>query len=202
MDGDAADVDALVELCAQEHALLVLDEAHAVLGPDVDAPARRRRAARRHAVEDARRARRLRRRSDAATSSSSRTARRPYIFTTAPTPADTAAALAALAVVRSTEGDALVARLRAHVDRVRPGHPSPIVPFVCGEEQRALAAAAALLEHGLLVPAIRPPTVAPGTSRLAGRAVRRAHRRAGRPTPRGARRGVRRRARAAHATRA
>ena len=60
---------------------------------------------------------------------------RPYIFTTAPTPADTAAALAALArAAQSAEGDALVARLRAHVDRLRPGHPSPILPFVCGEE--------------------------------------------------------------------
>ena len=37
-------------------------------------------------------------------------------------------------------------RLRAHVDRLRPGHPSPIVPFVCGDEQRALDAAAALLD--------------------------------------------------------
>ena len=91
---------------------------------------------------------------------------RPYIFTTAPTPADTAAARAALAVLGSAEGTRLVDRLRAHVDRLRPGHPSPIVPFVCGEESRALAAAAALLDHGLLVPAIRPPTVAPGTSRL------------------------------------
>jgi 7-keto-8-aminopelargonate synthetase-like enzyme len=91
---------------------------------------------------------------------------RPYIFTTAPTPADTAAALTALRIVRSPEGGALVARLRAHVDRVRAGHPSPIVPFVCGAEDRAVAAAAALLEHGLIVPAIRPPTVAPNTSRL------------------------------------
>ena len=74
---------------------------------------------------------------------------RPYIFTTAPTPADTAAALAALRVVRSPEGDALVARLRGHVDRLRAGHPSPILPFVCGDEARALDAAAALLEHGL-----------------------------------------------------
>ena len=37
---------------------------------------------------------------------------------------------------------------------------------MCGEEQVAIDAAAVLLEHGLVVPAIRPPTVAPGTSRL------------------------------------
>src|SRR4029079_16612887 len=88
-------------------------------------------------------------------------------FTTAPTPADTGAALAALRVVRSAEGDALVARLRAHVERIETGHPSPIVPIVLGDEQRALDASTHLLdEHGLLVPAIRPPTVAPGTCRL------------------------------------
>ena len=38
MDGDVAGVPALLDLCAQEHALLVLDEAHAVLGPDVAVP--------------------------------------------------------------------------------------------------------------------------------------------------------------------
>jgi 7-keto-8-aminopelargonate synthetase-like enzyme len=165
MDGDAADVEALLDLCAAEHALLVLDEAHAVLGPKVDV------------APDADVLR---------VGTCSKTlgslggfvagparyvdlienAARPYIFTTAPTPADTAATLAALRIVRSTEGDALVARLRANVDRLRPGHPSPILPFLCGDEQVAIAASAALREHGLVVPAIRPPTVAPGTSRL------------------------------------
>src|SRR5207247_5528155 len=81
-------------------------------------------------------------------------------------PADAAAALAALRVLRSPEGAALVARLAALVERVRAGHPSPIVPVLLGDEERALAASAALLERGLLVPAIRPPTVAPGTCRL------------------------------------
>ncbi len=70
-------------------------------------------------------------------------------------------------MLRSDEGDRLVARLRAHVERIAPGHPSPIVPVVLGDERRSLDASARLLdEHGLLVPAIRPPTVAPGTCRL------------------------------------
>ena len=40
------------------------------------------------------------------------------------------------------------------------------MPVVIGDEEAALEAAARLLERGLFVPAIRPPTVAPGTSRL------------------------------------
>jgi 8-amino-7-oxononanoate synthase len=165
MDGDPADVDALVELCAQEHALLVLDEAHAVLGPAVDT----------EPDADVLRVGTCSKTLGALGGFVAGPSRyvelienssRPYIFTTAPTPADTAAALAALRIVRSSEGDALIARLRANIDRLNPGHPSPILPFVCGEEQRAIEAAAVMLEHGVIVPAIRPPTVAPGTSRL------------------------------------
>lgn len=165
MDGDTVDLDALALLAADHDALLVLDEAHAVLGPDLSplatAPTLR-----------------------IGTLSKTlgalggfvagpqpyvdllRNVARSYIFTTASTPADTAAALAAVGVVRSQEGLALCDRLRGHVDRVRPGHPSPIIPVVLGEEAAALDAAAALERQGLLVPAIRPPTVPPGTSRL------------------------------------
>ena len=64
------------------------------------------------------------------------------------------------------EGAALCARLAAHVERVAPGHPSPIVPVVLGSEERALSCSEALLAEGLWVPAIRPPTVPEGTSRL------------------------------------
>ena len=91
---------------------------------------------------------------------------RSYIFTTASSPADTAAATASLRVLRSEEGHRLRCRLRGLVDRVVPGHPSPIIPIVVGEERAAVAAAAALFDRGLLVPAIRPPTVPPGSSRL------------------------------------
>jgi 7-keto-8-aminopelargonate synthetase-like enzyme len=146
-------------------ALLVLDEAHAVLGPHVDVPD----------GGDVLRVGTLSKALGALGGFVAGPASfvdllvnraRPFIFTTASTPADTAAALAALHIVRAPEGHALAAKLRGHVDRIAPGHPSPIIPVVLGDERKALAASAALLERGLLVPAIRPPTVAPGTSRL------------------------------------
>jgi 8-amino-7-oxononanoate synthase len=165
MDGDVAPVDKLAEVCAHHGALLVLDEAHGVLGPAVNIP------------DDvvALRVGTLSKTLGALGGFVAGPQRytdllvnraRSYIFTTASSPADTAAALAAAQVLQSPEGDALRARLRANVDRLRPGHPSPILPYLCGSETRALDAAAALAERGFLVTAIRPPTVAPGTSRL------------------------------------
>ena len=165
MDGDLAPVDDLAELCARHGALLVLDEAHAVLGP----PAPRRPDLELLVVGTLSKTLGSlggfvagpRAYVDLLVNSA-----RTFIFTTASSPADAAAALAALRIVRSAEGEGLEARLRANVARLRPGHPSPIVPIVLGEEARALAVSKALLERGLLVPAIRPPTVAPGSSRL------------------------------------
>lgn len=43
---------------------------------------------------------------------------------------------------------------------------SPIVPIIIGDAGRTLATADVLLAHGYHVPAIRPPTVAEGSSRL------------------------------------
>lgn len=164
MDGDVAPIDALSAVCTRHGALLVMDDAHAVLGPDP--------------VWGAGPVLRVGTLSKALGSLGGFVAgpaalcdlivnrARTFVFTTASTPADTAAALAALHVVRSPEGDALRATLRAHIDRLRPGHPSPIVAVVVGNEEEAMAASAALADRGLLVPAIRPPTVPAGTSRL------------------------------------
>jgi 8-amino-7-oxononanoate synthase len=165
MDGDVGPADALLDLCAHSGALLVLDEAHAVLGPHVSPPpnaavlrvgtlskflgAAGGFVAGPRALIDL-----LVNRA------------RSFIFTTAGSPADAAGALAALRILNGSEGESLVGRLRALVERVSPGHPSPIVPIVLGSDERALAAAQALLDDGLYVPAIRPPSVAPGTSRL------------------------------------
>lgn len=163
MDGDVAPLDGLAEACRRHGALLVVDDAHAVLGPAGPVgPA---------VVRVGTLSKTLGSLGGFVAGPAALCAlivnrARTFVFTTASTPADTAAALAALGVLRSAEGEALVARLRANVDRLRPGHASPIVPVVVGDEEAAVAAAAALLERGYLVPAIRPPTVPAGTSRL------------------------------------
>lgn len=166
MDGDIAPLDDLLELCALHDALLVVDEAHAVLQPLPPAPAdgptmiqvgtlSKTLGALGGFVAGPR-----------ATVELLVNRARTHIFTTALSPADAAAALAAVGVLVAPEGDALRDRLRSRVERLRPGHPTPVLAVIIGEEDAAMAASAELLAQGLLVPAIRPPTVAPGTSRL------------------------------------
>jgi 8-amino-7-oxononanoate synthase len=164
MDGDRAPVGQLSELCARHGALLVLDEAHEILeAPEPTGAA--------EVVRVGTLSKTLASLGGFAATSGPLAdllvnRARSYIFTTATSPADAAAALAAVRIVRSADGAALVARLRANVDRVRPRHPSPIVPVVVGDEAAAMAASESLRAMGLLVPAVRPPTVPPGTSRL------------------------------------
>jgi 8-amino-7-oxononanoate synthase len=166
MDGDVAPIDEIAELCRSHGALLVIDEAHSVLGPQLEG---------RLDSVDALRVGTLSKALGSIGGFVAGPARfvellenraRSYIFTTATPPAAAAAALAALRIVRSREGAELLGRLRRNVDAVLPGHPSPIVPVVLGSEEAALLASARLLEAGYWVPAIRPPTVPPGTSRL------------------------------------
>lgn len=164
MDGDVAPVAELSAQCADRGCLLVLDEAHAVLQPNPDLPGvtalRVGTLSKTHGALGGFIA------CDGPAADLLVNRARSYIFTTAPTPADSAAALAATRILTGAEGDTLRSRLRANIDRVRPGHPSPIVSVQCGAEADAVKAADVLLDLGLLVPAIRPPTVAPGTSRL------------------------------------
>jgi 8-amino-7-oxononanoate synthase len=99
---------------------------------------------------------------------------RAYVYSTSVPPALAATAEAALAVLRDEPhrqqrlrhlARAVRARLTALGVRLPPGD-SPIVPVIFGSEESALSAASDLLRAGLLVPAIRPPTVPKGTSRL------------------------------------
>lgn len=164
MDGDVAPVRRLSEMCAREGALLVLDDAHAVF--DVEPPDSSARCLRVGTLS-----KELGSQGGYVVGSRKWVdllvnRARPFIFTTALSPASAAAATAAVSVVRSAEGARLREDLRRNIDLLRPGHPTPIVPVVLGAEEAALVASDRLLDDGLLVPAIRPPTVAPGTSRL------------------------------------
>jgi 8-amino-7-oxononanoate synthase len=165
MDGDAAPLPALAQLCIEHGALLVLDEAHAALGPTLT---ENRDLQVLHVGTLSKTLGSL-----GGFVAGSRqliellvNRARTFIFTTGLSPADTAAALAALRICQSQEGERLRLRLRSLVDMLRPGHPSAIVPYIFGEDAAALSAAARLCEAGIYVPAIRPPTVPKGTSRL------------------------------------
>ena len=97
---------------------------------------------------------------------------RSLIYSTAPPPALAAAALAAVEVIRSAEGQELRRHVSVLADALSsalgmPGRPvSSIFPVVMGENDAALAAVGTLLERGFLAPAIRYPTVPRGTARL------------------------------------
>jgi len=184
MDGDLAPLEGIVELARRHRARIVVDEAHAtgVVGPggrglvaglglehEVDvvvgtlgkalgsygafATCTRPMAA--YLLNRARTA----------------------IFSTALPPPAAGAALEALRLVR--EQPALLARLHANARTLREalaahglavppgGDPAmPIVPLVVGDPHAAMALCEAALADGVFAQAIRPPTVAPGTSRL------------------------------------
>jgi 8-amino-7-oxononanoate synthase len=99
---------------------------------------------------------------------------RAYIYSTALPPMAAAVASASVDILESDP--APLANVHARIARLRERcaaagielmpSSTPIQPIVVGNAAGALAASARLREHGLLVPAIRPPTVPAGTSRL------------------------------------
>jgi len=99
---------------------------------------------------------------------------RPYVFTTAAPPLLAAALLASLALIRDGDDrrahlDALIERFASRT-RTLPWRRLPsrtaIQALVVGDNASAVALSEALWQRGFWVPAIRPPTVPPGTARL------------------------------------
>jgi 8-amino-7-oxononanoate synthase len=99
---------------------------------------------------------------------------RTYIYTTAMPPMLAAALLAALPIIeketaRREQLQKLIATLR---ENLKPKHwrldesITPIQPLIIGSNEDALRVSEHLRERGILVPAIRPPTVPQGTARL------------------------------------
>ncbi len=98
-----------------------------------------------------------------------KTRARTLVYSTAPPPACVAAALAALDIIEAEPE--LTARplhnAKAFTAALNLAEAqSPIVPVIIGAAEHALAASRRLEAQGLLVVAIRPPTVPEGTARL------------------------------------
>lgn len=182
MDGDCAPLPELVNLCRRHQVFLIVDEAHAtgVLG-----------ASGRGACED----QGVESDVDVRIGTLSKSIgllggfatghtdvlellwhrARTQIYSTALPPAVCAAACKSLALIKSEPWrrehlQALSTRLRERVVAAGletiPGATGPIVPIILRTPDAALSASANLEKLGLLVPAIRPPTVPSGTSRL------------------------------------
>ncbi len=181
MDGDTAPVDALLDLAERYDAWLYLDDAHGfgVLNEGRGGLTERARASDRVIY--------LATLGKAAGVSGAAVAAhagvidwliqkaRPYIYTTASPPLLAACLLESLRQIEA--GDARRERLRSHIAQLRAGladlklgtlmlSDTPIQPLLIGTNEEAVRLSQALLKRGLLVPAIRTPTVPAGTARL------------------------------------
>jgi len=178
MDADGPDLPALRALCDEMDAHLVLDEAHAL---GVFGPEGRGLAAAANIVPDVllgTLGKSMGTQGAFAAGATELTrylwnSARSFVFSTGISPALAAHADAQVNAVR--DGHALRARLHANTEQLRSGMASigciihghgPIVPWVIGDDARALAIASALLAQGFHAQAIRPPTVPAGSARL------------------------------------
>ncbi|MCI8208286.1 8-amino-7-oxononanoate synthase [Pseudomonas sp. S25] len=99
---------------------------------------------------------------------------RPYIYTTSQPPALACATLKSLELLRTEHWRRehlaqLIAQFRAGAEQIGltlMDSFTPIQPILIGDAGQALRLSEMLREHGLLVTAIRPPTVPAGSARL------------------------------------
>lgn len=99
---------------------------------------------------------------------------RPYIYTTSSPPAVACATLASLHLLQTEHWrrehlQQLIAQFRQGAQALGLNlmdSPTPIQPIVIGDSGHAMAISAKLREQGVLVGAIRPPTVPAGSARL------------------------------------
>ncbi|MEA2156984.1 MAG: 8-amino-7-oxononanoate synthase [Solirubrobacteraceae bacterium] len=105
---------------------------------------------------------------------------RAFLFTAAGVPAAVGAALAALRIVRSTEGPPLLARVLDNAAYLHAGlqergfrvvehegdHMTPIVPVMVGDDWKAVLLWRALYDEGVFVNVAIHPAVAPGGALL------------------------------------
>lgn len=181
MDGDAADLEKLIELKNRYDAFLIVDEAHALgcLGQTGAGLAEELGLLQEADIIVATMSKALG--SAGGVVAAKKVVidtlvnkARSFIFTTAPTVANCAAALAAIEMLklepqrreRLTQ-NAKYLRSRLKQLGINTGHSrSHIIPVIIGDEKDTLAVSRKLYEMGFFIPAIRPPTVPAGTARL------------------------------------
>ena len=180
MDGDIAPVDALLDLAERYDAWLYLDDAHGFGVMNAGRGGMTERAAHSDRVIYLATLGKAAGVAGAAVAAEQTVIdwliqkSRPYIYTTAMPPMLAACLSASLKEI--AEGEACRARLREHVTQLRAGlvdlrwkllpSETPIQPLIVGDNADALALSNALRVRGMLVPAIRTPTVPQGTARL------------------------------------
>ncbi len=99
---------------------------------------------------------------------------KPFIYTTAPSPVNCGAALAALEIIKAEPQRR--ARLKHNADYLRgrlkklklntADSTSHIIPIIIGDNKKTLDVSVQLFEMGFFITAIRPPTVPAGSARL------------------------------------
>jgi 8-amino-7-oxononanoate synthase len=178
MDGDHAPLDDIVRLKEQYGAWLMVDEAHAtgLYGPNRRGVAEELEVSDRIEIQMGTLGKALGASGGYICGSRALidylvNRARTFIFSTAPVPAAAAAAMAGIRFVQSRAGEKRRNALWQRVGELSAASPasparSAIIPLMLGDEARAVAAAAALREQGIFIPAIRYPTVARGQARL------------------------------------
>jgi len=176
MDGDLAPLAAIADACDRHGAILMVDEAHAtgVVGPGGRGAVAHFGLEGRVPVVMGTLSKSLGSAGGYIAGSREliaflRNRARPFVFDTAMPPPVAAAALRAVEILssepqRATRVRALAGRLAAGLRLPDPA--AAIVPVLVGEADEAMRLADLLRSRGILVPAIRPPSVAPGSARL------------------------------------
>jgi glycine C-acetyltransferase/8-amino-7-oxononanoate synthase len=181
MDGDLAPLPELLDLSERYHAHLFVDDAHGtgVMGPDGRGTAAELGVEDRLAFHMGTLGKALG--TSGAYLVGSRTlieyvlnSARSFLYTTAPPPDSCAASAAALRILQNEPArrQRLWQNRRQLVDGFKrlgfhlTKTASPILPVLIGSAEAAVAMADRLFALGIYAPAIRPPTVPPGTSRI------------------------------------
>ena len=178
MDGDLADVEGLAALCKRHDAALMLDEAHAIgaRGPEGRGVAAAVGVVPDLLVGTCGKALGAYGAFVATTPAIAQllwNRARSLVFSTALPPMVSAAVLAAIEIVRGSDGDARrrslaerAVQLRERVRDLGGVGDGAIAPLVIGDDRRVMELSAALFERRAFVQGIRPPTVPEATSRL------------------------------------